>query len=279
MTILDDLNRLRSGVPFQGDIRPYVAPTKEALDQLSLELRQNPSPDVRLQIAKTLVTLGIETDPVHYLRNRRILSILFYDGAITDDAAYRYSMDRIALLATPSVLREFAPAIARLVEESPVSDLFLIVAKAKAIEAMEAMQELEKDPDWAKDDNFRIAQAALGDESIEDEFIEPFVGSFDPKAKIELATPLAQIGTSRTLELLAREMRSPMVLRVPGSYEMSVRVEIAKALLYCHPDQTFLGRIESDDDYERIERWCEFQYGIQWNRPRPPFLTMRSLTG
>ena len=48
-----------------------------------------------------------------------------------------------------------------------------------------------------------------------------------------------------------------MILQAPGSYELSVRVEIAKALLFCHPDQTFLGRIESDEDYDVVLRLDE----------------------
>lgn len=279
MNHAEGIERIRSGNPFLGDIGPFVSPDRNALESIASELRRNPSQDVRIQLVKLLVNLAIQTDPHGTISHRRILSILLNDASILPDDAYRFAMDRLAELGAPNALRDFAPVVARLATDAPISELFLVVAKAKAVDALDEMQELEKDPIWAKNDNFRIAQAALGDASIEDEFAVPFSSTGDPKEKIMLARRLAQIGTSTSRDLLAREMRSPMVLRVPGSYEMSVCVEIAKALLYCHPDQTFLGRIESDDDYERIERWCEFQYGIQWNRPRPPFLTMRSLTG
>jgi hypothetical protein len=117
----------------------------------------------------------------------------------------------------------------------------------------------------------------LGDESIEDLFTVPFRSSNDPKEKMDIAMHLARIGTGSAMALVAQEMRSPLVVQVPRSYEMSIRTEIAKALLYGHPEQTFLGTIESDGDYERIERWCEFQYGTKWSRPRPPFLTLRAI--
>ncbi len=279
MNHAEGIERIRSGNPFLGDIGPFVSPDRNALESIASELRRNPSQDVRIQLVKLLVSLAIQTDPHGTISHRRILSILLNDAPLWMDDTYRFAMDRLAELGAPKALGEFAPIVAQLVAEAPVPELFLVVAKTKAVDALEAMQELEKDPIWAKDDNFRIAQAALGDASIEDEFAAPFSGTGDPEEKIALARRLAQIGTSTSRELLAREMRSPMVLRLPGSYEMSVRMEIAKALLHCHPEQTFLGRIESDEDYERIERWCEFQYGIQWSRPRPPFLTMRSLTG
>lgn len=279
MTSLEAIGRLRAGHPYIGEIGPFVAASPEALEQVATELRRNPSFEVRTQLVKLLVSLAIQTDSHGTISHRRILSIMLNDASLRMDDAYRFAMDRLAELGAPKALGEFAPIVAQLVADAPAPELFLVVAKAKAVDALEAMQELEKNPIWAKDDNFRIAQAALGDASIEDEFAVPFSSTGDPEEKIALARRLAQIGTSTSRDLLAREMRSPMILRVPGSYEMSVRVEIAKALLYCHPEQTFLGRIESDEDYERIERWCEFQYGIQWNKPRPAFLTMRSLTG
>lgn len=276
MTSMEEIERLRTGQPFIGEIGPFVAPSPEALEQVAAELRRNPSQDVRIQLVKLLVSIAIQTDPHGAISHRRILSILLNDASIAPDDAYRFAMDRLAELGSPRILGEQAPVIARLTFEAPVSELFLVIAKAKAAEAMEAMQELEKDPTWAKDDNFRIALAALGDQSIEDGFVEPFAKTTDPQEKIALAAKLARIGTSTCQETLAASMRSSLILRKPGSYELSVRVEIAKALLFCHPEQTFLGRIESDEEYDRIEKWCEFQFGTRWSSPRPPFLTMRS---
>lgn len=278
MNHAEGMERIRSGNPFLGDIGPFVTPDRNALESIASELRRNPSQDVRIQLVKLLVSIAIQTDPHGTISHRRILSILLNDASIVPDDAYRFALDRLAELGAPTALGEFASVVARLVAEAPIPELFLVVAKAKAVDALDAMQELEKDPIRAKDANFRIAKAALGDASIEDEFAVPFSSTGDPKEKIALARRLAQIGTSSSRELLAGAMRSPLVLREEGSgYEMSVRVEIAKALLFCHPDQTFLGKIESDDDYERIERWCEFQFGTAWNASRPPFLTMRPL--
>lgn len=277
MTSLEEIEHLRAGNPFLGEIGPFVIPSPEALEQVAAELRRNPSPEVRTQLVKTLVSVAIRTDPFGTISNRRVLSILFNDASMAPDDAYRFALDRLAELGSPKALAEFAPVVARLVADAPVPELFLVVAKARAVDALEPMRTLEADPTWATDDNFRIALAALGDASVEDEFAMPFSRTGDPKEKIALARRLAQIGSSSAQELLAREMRSPMILQAPGSYELSVRVEIAKALLFCHPDQTFLGRIESDEDYERIESWCEFRYGVQWTKPRPPFLAMRTL--
>lgn len=278
MTTQENIEHLRRGGAYLGEIGPFVSPSPDGLSVLARELRQNPSSLVREQIVKVLVNIAIQTDPHGTIAHRQILSILLNDASLHVDDAYRFALERISALASPSALGEFSPIIGRLVEESPTSELFLVVAKAKAIDALGTMQTLEKDPLWANDDNFRTAQAALGDESIEDLFTVPFRSCTDPKEKVDLAMRLARIGTGSTLALLAQEMRSPLVVHVPGSYQMSIRPEIAKALLYCHPEQTFLARIESDEDYERIERWCEFQFGTIWSRPRPAFLTMRSLS-
>lgn len=277
MTNHETIERIRAGQPYLGEIGPFVSPSPDALSSLAAELRQNPSTGAREQVVKILVNIATQTDPWGTISHRQILSILLNDASLRVDDAYRFALDRIAALGAPKVLGEFAPLIGRLVEEAPLSELFLVVAKAKAIEAMGSMQSLENDPAWANEDSFRIAQAALGDESIEDLFTVPFLSSSDPKEKIDLAMRLAWIGTGSAMALVAQEMRSPLVVHVPGSFEFSIRPEIAKALHFAHPDQAFLGRIESDEDYERIERWCEFQYGTKWSRPRPPFLTMRSL--
>ena len=276
MNVQEELDHLRSGETFQGDIRPFVAPTSEALSELGAELRQNPSAAMREQVVKILVNLAVETDPFHCLRHRRILSILLHDTPVAIDEAYRLALDRIALLASPSVLVEFGTTLGKLVSQAPLPELFLVVAKAKAVEALPAMQVLEKDPRWAQDAHFRIAQAALGDQSEEDFFTKRFLATTDPREKMDFAIPVSQIGTASALKVLAEEMRSPLVLRIPQAFEMSVRIEIARAIHFDFPEQPFLLQIRSDEDYERIELFCQLQFGAQWTRPRPAFLASKS---
>lgn len=272
MTVQEEIEKLRSGGSYIGDIRSFVEPSSFAIGELALELRQNPSPKMRGEIVKLLVHVGTEADPHRSLRNRKILSALLYDAALIRDKAFSDALEKIAQLAAPGILQEYGQTIAGLLSEAPEPALFLVVAKAKAVEALPILQELGKDPRWAEDDNFRIALAALGDQAEEDAFVERFAKATDARDKIEAAKPLGRIGTRTSLEALAREMRSPMVVEVPGSYRMSVRPDIAKAIHSCHPEKTFFLEIGTDSDYERIERFCEIEYGIQWSRPRPPFL-------
>ena len=125
-----------------------------------------------------------------------------------------------------------------------------------------------------------IAKQDLG--LTQDEY-ELILNGFKVASAAELTIPQLE----RLVTYLGKLGWRPVRLRRRRAADDEIRlaplrrrcVEIAKSLLYCHPDQTFLGRIESDEDYERIERWCEFQYGVQWSRPRPPFLAMRSLAG
>jgi len=277
MTVQEEIENLRNGSSYVGDMRPYVAPSPSALEELATELRQNPSEKVRTEIVKILLNLGIETDPHRCLRHRRILSILFYDAGLVRDAACSLAFEKISQFGAPDVLAEFGPTIGVLLEEAPSTELLLVVAKAKAMEAMATLQKLSSVPEWNTREEFRIALAALGDESEEDAFTKPFQAAIAPQEKMDLAMRLARIGTRSAMKVLAEEMRSPLVLVVPNSYELSVRTEIAKALRFRHPECAFLERIESDADYERIERFCEIEYGVEWKRPRPAFLAMRTL--
>ena len=275
----EEIEKLRNGSSYRGDIRPFVRPSRAAIEELATELRQNPSENVRTEIVKILLNVGIETSPHRSLSDPWILSALFYDAGLVRDTACLLAFEKLALFGAPDALVHFGPTIAALLEEATEPSLLLIVAKAKAMEAMPSLQKLSDDPSWNAREEFRIALAALGDEAEEEFFTKPFASTQDPKEKTELATRLGRIGTSSAMKILASEMRSPLVQVVPNSYEQSVRTEFAKALHFRHPECTFLEHIETDADYERIERFCELEYGVVWTRPRPAFLTMRSLAG
>jgi hypothetical protein len=72
-------------------------------------------------------------------------------------------------------------------------------------------------------------------------------------------------------------MRSPLIFEIPASYMKSVRPDIAAALHFNYPDRDFLLTIDSDADYERIERFCEQEFKTTWKTKRPPFLVFLPL--
>ena len=272
-----EIERIRGGGRFEGDLRPFTDPDAEALDLLASELRQNNAVPVRDQIVRILVSLAKQPDPSQRIRNPRIVAIFLNDGATHADGPFMHAMAELAEHATPEALAEFRPTLGRLAAKAPVPDLFLVIAKAKAREALPAMRKLEKEDRWAKDDRFRIALAALGDHTHEAYFTGRFRATTTPKEKVALAEKLSKIGTASALKALAEEMRSPLVVSIPGSFEFSVRVEIAKALWVHYPDKPFLSAIKTEADYDRVEKFCEREFGVTWSTPRPPFLVFREL--
>jgi hypothetical protein len=46
-----------------------------------------------------------------------------------------------------------------------------------------------------------------------------------------------------------------------------------------HPENMVLfeHNINDDEAYDKIEKFCKEQYGVYWNRNRPPFLAMQGL--
>lgn len=267
----------RSGEVYQGDFRSLVVPSEESLHVIARTLRFDPSPTIRLQLVKLLVNLAMELDRSHLLRHPGILAILLDDASIRDDEAYRFALDRIFTLTPPSSLLEYSRTLAFLAAEAPAPELFLVIAKAKAIHARELIVGLSKDPQWIASDERKIACAALGDLQLESDYVQRFQQTYDPQEKIDLAKRLGWIGSRYCLKALASEMRSSITYRISHIYEASIRPEIAKAIQYCYPETELLSHIESDEDYGKIEEFCQSEFQTQWKYPRPPFLTIRCL--
>ena len=277
MKIQEEIEQLRKGGEFHGDISAFKASSTEAIDQLGAELRRNPSAKVREEIVRAMVRLATDSDPDRLMTDRRVLSSLFEEGSILDDCAYMRAMDDVAEYTPTEVLAPYGDTLARLAGRTPVSGLFLVIAKAKAIQALPALQARKADPAWIKDESFRIALAALGDQDIERSFIDRFHMTQDASEKMDFARSLGRIGTRSALKALAREMRSPLVFNIPATFDKSVRPAIAQAIHYSYPRNRLLLIIDSDSDYEKIEKFCEKEFGTTWNTPRPPYLNIRPL--
>jgi hypothetical protein len=109
--------------------------------------------------------------------------------------------------------------------------------------------------------------------------IEAFKAATDPKEKAALAHRLGFVGTRATLQALATELRTDLVVEVLSSFQRSVRVDVLESLAYNFPEDALLypDNIHDDADYERAERFCERTLGVHYTAPRPAFMTIVGL--
>lgn len=277
MKAVQEIERMRKGGGFYGDVTAFHAIDPESVDLLGQELRNGPDADFREKLVKVLLRMGTSQSPDAILENRQILATVIQDGSLRDDCAYLTAMEGIAESAPGEALAEFGKTFAKLAESRPNSGLFLVIAKAKTREATPALRKRSEESEWKDDLSLRIALAALGDKTIEDQFIKDFETTDDADTKMRSAEILGRIGTRKALEALAHEMRSPLVATIPATFMKSVRPDIAKAIQYNYPKDRFLLVVNSDADYERIENFCEKEFGTTWKSPRPPFLNIQPL--
>ncbi len=129
--------------------------------------------------------------------------------------------------------------------------------------------------------------AKLGDGTRELALIKRFETQTNAAFKGRLALTLGFVGTTNAVVALARELRTPLVVDQPGRY-YSVRLKILEALGQAFPEsrmfnEDFRQMLETRNfDVEgagidmvqeryldRVEAWCQQQFGIQWQRERP----------
>jgi hypothetical protein len=208
------------------------------------------------------------------IRDRAIIGVLVNNGLSRQGAARDVCLDLLQYAVPGSVLRDFGRQLAGNLKIYPDATLLLVIAKAKAPEAKDAVDSLMKIPGWAGETETRIAAAALGDSEIERSFIERFRAAQAPGEKAELAKQLGLIGTEPALREVAAAMRSGMIIEMPGVSSRSIRIYLIEALSYNFPEETFLydNAVNSDEDYTRIEKFCEERFGVRWKTERPPFL-------
>jgi hypothetical protein len=259
-------------------------PDPAAIAQLSQELTSG-SVFVRLNVVALLVDVGLQVDPgrpagTEALRNKEIIEILVKGGLGKRDAAREATMDALRKLARPADLRPWTARFVQELEGKPSKDGLLLVAKAKGIGAKPFVEELARSPDWQKQESLKIAQAALGNRAVEDEFVRQTAQANEAKDSrqfMQSLAPLAMIGTRTSLAALARYLRTPLTFLVPGALEKSLRLSVLEALLYHYPDRPELypNNIRTEADYKAAERLCSQELGLTYDMPAPPFMTYR----
>jgi hypothetical protein len=259
------------------DSQPDVTALKTLERGLSVA-REN----VRLNIVRLLVDLGLTTDPsrasgCEAIRNADVIRVLAISGLARADAARDEAIEALRSFCAQSDLAVYGEVITRTLELAPTQDAFLLVAKAKPPNAQPVVRNLFQSARWKDDEEARIAYAALGERELEDEFLKRADEATEGRSLSEALRTLSLIGTHRCLLALATRLRSPMTIHIVGAFEKSIRLDVLVALLYHFPYESKLNPngINDDSDYEAAELFCTRTLGVKFTEPRPPFLTIR----
>ena len=251
--------------------------------------------EVRENIVLLLERLGLEMDaptpdkfPI--IRDQAIIRALVVGGFTKDDAAASRAATILTERCKPSDLAAFSDVYAASLQQLKGQYLY-IAAKAKTLEARPSVEKMALQPKWRDEperrEAIRIAQAALGNTQIEDEFINAaiqaaksappappnrFYNVGAAKDGTELAKrlePLGLIGTRRSLLLVCSYLRSPLKSYVPDVSEKSVRSPALEALLYNFPDERVLNKPRDLSGWSTTEQFCVDHLGAVFEGTTP----------
>lgn len=278
------LERLRRGERFRGAPAALInngAPDQAAL-KLFVEALRNDGEAVREQVIKAVVALGRQLDPLqnaggNLIRDRQIVSLLVKEGLAKPGATRDAALEALQQSVPAELLKEHAAELTAQLKRQPDTTLLLIIAKAKLKEASATVEALGRTAAWSGEEATLIARAALGEKSVEEKFVRAFLETQDPEQKAQRARTLGLIGTRAALQAVASELRNPLVIEMKMVMRRSVRLDLIAALSYNYPDKLFLfdNAILDDDGYARVEKFAEEEFGVRWEKPRPPFLTIQ----
>ncbi|MCO5170752.1 MAG: hypothetical protein M9894_30865 [Planctomycetes bacterium] len=279
------LARLR-GDRFRGDVSAFVEggrPSPPALARAARALREERG-DVREEVARLVVALGTKTDPLHaqgaqVIRDPDVVAALVADGLAVADPAKDVVLDALRLHVPAPLLRPHAAALLEDLRRAPDASMLLVLARVKPPEGAAALEALvEREPAWEREPELRLARAALGDARLEEQVVDAFLAATDPDRKVALARDLGRVATERALKALASELRTDLIVREAYT-ERSARLDILEALVPSFLEEPALlpHRILDDEDYARAEAWAERRFGVQWDRPRPEFMTQHGI--
>lgn len=251
--------------------------------------------DARLDVVRQLEKLGLEADPpapgkFAIIRDHAVMRTLLVDGFSRDDAAADEAARVLIEHCKPSDLAAFS-AIYTASLRRWKGDYLIIATKAKTVEARQFVEKMALQPKWRDEperrEAIRLAQAALGNIQIEEQFIDAAAraGQSAPPAPpnrfynvgtardgTELAkrlAPLGLIGTRRSLQAACGYLRSPLKSYVPDVSEKSVRHAALDALLYNFPDERILNRPNDLAGWSAAEQFCTSKLGAVFDGPTP----------
>jgi hypothetical protein len=279
-----EIGKFSEGQEFNGDVDVWLKDGKPDPDGLKMltDVLHKDSGFVQEQAAKALIQIGKKTDELYpqggnLLRNPVIIKILLTNG-ISSPGATRDKILDVCVNSIPAdLLKPYSSIIMDNLVKITDSEILLVVAKSKPEKAMDVLEKMLLSPQWADEDEMKVAVAALGNAKQEEYIVNNFITAKDADQKIRFAKFLGYVGTKKAATALASEMRTDIIKILPNVYARSVRLDIAHALEMINPETTILyeNNIDDDSSYEKIEHFCQERYGIVWSKNRPPFLAMQ----
>ncbi len=267
---------------------------RTSLSILSRELNSG-TVEVRESIVRLLEKIALDIDapradkfPV--IRDHSIIRVLLVQGFAKDDTAADLAAKILLERCMPSDLAAFSDVYSTSLEQLK-AEYVNLAAKAKTTSLLPLIENISKLPEWRNDSHrtsmIRIAQAALGNKRIEDEFLKSTidaeltappaptnrfynVGSAKDGTKLaEHIHVLGLIGTTRSLLLVCGYLRSPLKSYVPEVSERSVRYASLDALLYNFPDQRILSDPIGKAGWRTAEKFCVDTLGAVFDGETP----------
>lgn len=250
---------------------------------------------VREKIVLLLEKTGLELDATQegklpVIRDRSIIRALLVEGFAKPDAAARSASKVLRERCRPSDLALFADIYIGSLQLQK-TDYLYIIAKAKTLQAARLVDELAKIPGAQNDvytsEKIRIAQAALGNQAIESQYITATVeaerdappapknryydvgAAKDGEEVAKKISVLGLIGTRNALSLVCKYLRSNLKTYVPNYSERSIRYTALDAIRYNFPDERLLVDPANLKEWAVAEQFCTTHIGAVFEGPTP----------
>ncbi len=276
--------------PVEGLVRNYQV-NRVALPVLTKELAAG-TPEVREKLVRLLEEMALEANvpapgKLPVIQDPAIIKALLTEGLAKDDAASDAVVRTLCNEARPADLAKYHDVYMKILAGPQATSVLYLVAKAKVLQARGLVEKMAASPEFKDLEGVKIAQAALGNTSVEDTFIAAAreaekkappapknrfydVGDArDGEALVEQLKLLGMIGTRRSLLAVCSYARSPLKTYLPDYWERSVRKDAFRAIAYNFPDERVLTNTNESKDYAAAERFCTEHLGATFEGPTP----------
>lgn len=276
------------------DIVTSIRSSPAELTILANELAEGTS-EVRLQLVGLLekIGFGLDTaapDKFPLIRDHRIIRILLVQGYAKEDEARSAASGTLRIGCTPSDLAAFGHIYTKSLQQL-TGQYLRLATKAKTKEASPYVEKMAQSPSWQTDperaEMIQIAQAALGNQLVEDKFIKMvrdaeknappapknrFYNVGAARDGAELARrldTLGAIGTRRSLRVVCSYLRSTLKSYIGDVSERSIRYAALDALRYNFPDERVLHLPSDLEKWRAAEEFCTTHVGAVFDGPTP----------
>jgi hypothetical protein len=299
LTALQYLADFRSGGDFKhgSTIRAMIfnfSPDPSSL-YLFRKALSTESSSVRRNIVKLLYAMALACNrpderKIPVLGDRAIIKILLIEGFSKNDNAQADCAEILHTQCKPGDLAAFNELFINTLQEGN-GNYLLLAAKAKTLSALGSVNRMAQSEAWkARHDNMqlvKIAQAALGNTAVEEEYIAATLNAassappapknrfYDVKdardgtAVSEHLQTLGYIGTQRSLLTVCAFLRSPLKCYIPDLSERSVRYAAVDAIRFNFPDERVLYQPESLAAWAAVEQFCREKLSAIFDGPTP----------